>query len=137
MYFMKNSCRYCTKTRSNLLFVFVIVLLLNAIGRVYLDLPLADIKDVMLLPSAVTLIFGFVSLLFKPTKIQSENISSKKNKLLWILFWAFDLRGNFFNFIDVTLCIKIFAFKNEVYFNFIDVCLYYVMLHYYPLYFFN
>ena len=82
MYFMKNNCRYCTKTRANLLVFFVIVLLLNAIGRVYLDLPLADIKDVMLLPSAITLIFGFVSLLFKPTKIQSENISSKKNKLL-------------------------------------------------------
>ncbi len=78
MYFMKNSCRYCTKTRANLLVVFVIVLLLNAIGRVYLDLPLADIKDVMLLPSAITLIFGFVALLFKPTKFQSENISSKK-----------------------------------------------------------
>ena len=76
MYFMKNNCRYCTKTRANLF------LLLNAIGRVYLDLPLADIKDVMLLPSAITLIFGFVSLLIKPTKIQSENISSKKNKIL-------------------------------------------------------
>ena len=82
MYFMKNNCRYCTKTRANLLFVFVIALFLNSIGRGYLDLPLADIKDVMLLPSAITLIFGFVSLLFKPTKFQSENISSKKNKLL-------------------------------------------------------
>ena len=82
MYFMKNNCQYCTKTRTNLLFVFVIVLLLNAIGRAYLDLPLADIKDVMLMPSAITLIFGFVSLLFKPTKSQSKNISSKKNKLL-------------------------------------------------------
>ena len=82
MYFMKNNCRYSTKTRTYLLFVFVIVLLLNAIGRAYLDLPLADIKDVMLLPSAITLIFGFVSLLFKPSKIQSENISSNKNKLL-------------------------------------------------------
>ena len=77
MYFMKNNCRYCTKTRANLLFVFVIVLLLNAIGRAYLNLPLADIKDIMLLPSATTLIFGFVALIFRPTKIQSENISSK------------------------------------------------------------
>ena len=77
MYFMKNNCRYCTKTRANLLFVFVIVLLLNAIGRAYLDLPLADIRDIMLLPSATTLIFGFVALIFKSTKFQSENISSK------------------------------------------------------------
>jgi hypothetical protein len=77
MYFMKNNCRYCTKTRANLLFVFVIVLLLNAIGRAYLDLPLADIRDIMLLPSATTLIFGFVALIFKPTKLQSEKISSK------------------------------------------------------------
>ena len=77
MYFMKNNCRYCTKTRANLLFVFVIVLFVNAIARAYLDLPLADIKDVMLLPSAITLIFGFVALLFKATKFQSENISSK------------------------------------------------------------
>ena len=77
MYFMKTNCRYCTKTRANLLFVFVIVLLFNAIGRAYLDLPLADIRDIMLLPSATTLIFGFVALIFKPTKFQSENISSK------------------------------------------------------------
>ena len=82
MYFMKNNCRYCTKTRANLLIVFVIALVLNSIGRGYLDLPLADIKDVMLLPSAITLIFGIVALLFRPTKIQSENISSKKNKIL-------------------------------------------------------
>ena len=77
MDFMKNNCRYCTKTRANLLIVFVIALVLNSIGRGYLDLPLADIKDVMLLPSAITLIFGIVALLFRPTKIQSENISSK------------------------------------------------------------
>jgi len=77
MYFMKNNCRYCTKTRANLLIVFVIALSLNSIGRGYLDLPLADIKDVMLLPSAITLIFGIVALLLRPTKIQSENISSK------------------------------------------------------------
>ena len=77
MYFMKNNCRYCTKTRANLFFVFVIALLLNAMGRAYLDLPLAEIKDVMLLPSAITLIFGIVALLFKPTKFQPENISSK------------------------------------------------------------
>ena len=77
MYFMKNNCRYCTKTRANLLFFFVIVLLLNAIGRAYLDLPLADIRDIMLLPSATTLIFAFVALIFKPTKFQSENISSR------------------------------------------------------------
>jgi len=77
MYFMKNNCRYCTKTRANLLFVFVIVLLLNAIGRAYLNLPLAEIKDIMLLPSATTLIFGFVSLIFKPTKFQKENIGTK------------------------------------------------------------
>ncbi|OUU10013.1 MAG: hypothetical protein CBB98_09370 [Rhodobacteraceae bacterium TMED38] len=77
MYFMKNNCRYCTKTRANILFVFVIVLLLNAIGRAYLDMPLADIRDIMLLPSATTLIFGFLALIFKPTKFQSENISSK------------------------------------------------------------
>jgi len=38
---------------------------------------LADIRDIMLLPSATTLIFGFVALIFKPTKFQSENISSK------------------------------------------------------------
>ncbi|MFL2759346.1 MAG: hypothetical protein ACJZ9A_12410 [Paracoccaceae bacterium] len=74
---MKNNCRYCTKTRANILFVFVIVLLLNAIGRAYLDMPLADIRDIMLLPSATTLIFGFLALIFKPTKFQSENISSK------------------------------------------------------------
>ena len=74
---MKNNCRYCTKTRANLLFVFVIVLLLNALGRAYLHLPLADIKDIMLLPSATTLIFGFVALIFKPTKLQLEKISSK------------------------------------------------------------
>ena len=77
MYFMKNNCRYCTKTRANLLFVFVIVLLLNAIGRAYLNLPLADIKDIMLLPSATTLIFGFVALIFKPIKFQKENIGTK------------------------------------------------------------
>ena len=77
MYFMKNNCRYCTKTRANLLFVFVIVLLLNAIGRAYLNLPLADIKDIMLLPSATTLVFGFVALIFKPTKFQKENIGTK------------------------------------------------------------
>ena len=77
MYFMKNNCRYCTKTRANLLFVFVIVLLLNAIGRAYLNLPLADIKDIMLLPSATTLIFGFVALIVKPTKFQKENIGTK------------------------------------------------------------
>ncbi len=77
MYFMKNNCRYCNKTRANLLFVFVFVLLLNAIGRAYLNLPLADIKDIMLLPSATTLIFGFLALIFKPTKFQSENINSK------------------------------------------------------------
>ena len=74
---MKNNCRYCTKTRANLLFVFVVALLLNAIGRAYLDLPLADTRDIMLLPSATTLIFGFVALIFKPTKFKSENISSK------------------------------------------------------------
>ena len=77
MYFMKNNCRYCTKTRANLLFVFVIVLLLNAIGRAYLNLPLADMKDIMLLPSATTLIFAFVALIFKPTKFQSEKIGAK------------------------------------------------------------
>ena len=77
MYFMKNNCRYCTKTRANLLFVFVIVLLLNALGRAYLHLPLADIKDIMLLPSATTLIFGFVALIFKATKFQKENIGTK------------------------------------------------------------
>ena len=74
---MKNNCRYCTKTRANLLFVFVIVLLLNAIGRAYLNLPLADIKDIMLLPSATTLIFGFVALIFKPNKFQKEKIGAK------------------------------------------------------------
>jgi len=77
MYFMKNNCRYCTKTRANLLFVFVIVLLLNAIGRAYLNLPLADIKDIMLLPSATTLILGFIALIYKPTKFQSEKIDAK------------------------------------------------------------
>ena len=77
MYFMKNNCRYCNKTRAKLLFVFVFVLLLNAIGRAYLNLPLADIKDIMLLPSATTLIFGFLALIFKPTKFQKENIGTK------------------------------------------------------------
>ena len=77
MHFMKNNCRYCTKTRANLLFVFVIALFLNAIARAYLDLPLADIKDVALLPSTVTLIFGFLALLFKPNKFQSEKIGLK------------------------------------------------------------
>jgi len=66
---MKKNCQYCTKTRTNLLFVFVAGLLFNAVGRAYLDYPLDNIRDVALLPSATTIIFALLALIFKYTKV--------------------------------------------------------------------
>ena len=66
---MKKKCQYCTKTRTNLLFVFVAVLLVNAVSRAYLDYPLDNTKDILLLPSATTIIFALLALIFKYTKV--------------------------------------------------------------------
>ena len=68
---MKKNCQYCTKTRTNLLFVFVAVLLANAVGRAYMGFPLENIEDIKLLPSATTLAFALLALIFKYTKQRS------------------------------------------------------------------
>ena len=66
---MKKKCQYCTKTRTNLVFVFVAILLVNAVGRAYLGYPLDNIRDIMLLPSAMTILFALLALIFKYTKV--------------------------------------------------------------------
>ena len=66
---MKKNCQYCTKTRTNLLFVFVVVLLINAVGRAYMDYPLDNIRDITLLPAATTITFALLAVIFKYTKV--------------------------------------------------------------------
>ena len=66
---MKKNCQYCTKTRTNLLFVFVAVLLANAVGRAYLGYPLENIRDIMLHPSATTITFALLAVIFKYSRV--------------------------------------------------------------------
>jgi hypothetical protein len=67
---MKQNCKYCTKTRANILLVFIIIFLLNAVFRAYFDLSFDTVGDVMLLPSVITLAFATAALIIKYTKFK-------------------------------------------------------------------
>ena len=67
---MNQNCKYCTKTRANILLVFIILFSLNAMFRAYFNLSFDTVGDVMLLPSAITLIFAAAALIVKYTKFK-------------------------------------------------------------------
>ena len=76
---MTQNCKYCTKTRANILLVFIILFSLNAVFRAYLNLPFETVGDVMLLPSLITLVFGAAALIIKYTKIKVSPTNLRKN----------------------------------------------------------
>ena len=67
---MKQNCKYCTKTRANILLVFIFVFLLNAVFRAYFKLSFEAVGDVMLLPAVITLTFATAALIIKYTKFK-------------------------------------------------------------------
>ena len=76
---MKQNCKYCTKTRANILLVFIVIFLLNAVFRAYFDLSFDTVSDVMLLPSVITLAFATAALIVKYTKIKFSLSNLPKN----------------------------------------------------------
>jgi predicted neutral ceramidase superfamily lipid hydrolase len=76
---MTQSCKYCTKTRANILLVFITIFLLNAVFRAYFDLSFDTTGDVMLLPSVVTLAFATAALIVKYTKFKFSLSNLPKN----------------------------------------------------------
>ena len=76
---MTQNCKYCTKTRANILLVFIFIFLLNAVVRAYFDLPFDTVGDVMLLPSVITLVFATAALLVKYTKFKFSLSNLTKN----------------------------------------------------------
>ena len=76
---MTQNCKYCTKTRANILLVFIILFSLNAVFRAYLNLSFETVGDVMLLPSLITLVFAAAALIIKYTKFKLSPSSLRKN----------------------------------------------------------
>jgi hypothetical protein len=68
--FMKKKCQYCKKTRVNLLFFFIAVLLINAVGRTYFNFPLENVREVMLLPAMTTLFIAVLTVIYKRANSQ-------------------------------------------------------------------
>ena len=65
---MTTNCKFCKKSRIYALYIFVILLPLNALLRQYLELPLENIMDVVFLPSLLTLCYGMLAFLLKNIK---------------------------------------------------------------------
>jgi len=76
---MNQNCKYCTKTRANILLVFIFIFLLNAAGRAYFDLSFDTVGNVMLLPSVITLTFATAALIIKFTKFKFSLSNLTKN----------------------------------------------------------
>ena len=76
---MSQNCKYCTKTRANILLVFIILFSLNAVFRAYLNLSFETVGDVMLLPSIITLVFAAAALIIKYTKFKFSLSNLPKN----------------------------------------------------------
>ena len=76
---MSQNCKYCTKTRANILLVFIIIFLLNAAFRAYFGLSFDTIADVLLIPSITTLAFATAALIIKYTKFKFGPSSLTKN----------------------------------------------------------
>ena len=76
---MSQNCKYCTKTRANILLVFIIIFLLNAVFRAYFGLSFDTISDVLLIPSIITLAFATAALIIKYTKFKFDISNITKN----------------------------------------------------------
>ena len=76
---MTQNCKYCTKTRANILLVFILIFLSNAVVRAYFDLPFDTVGDVMLVPSVITLAFATAALIIKYTKFKFGPSNLTKN----------------------------------------------------------
>ena len=76
---MSQNCKYCTKTRANILLVFILIFLSNAVVRAYFDLPFDTVGDVMLIPSVITLAFATAALIIKYTKFKFGLTNLTKN----------------------------------------------------------
>jgi hypothetical protein len=67
---MSQNCKYCSKTRANILLVFIIIFLLNAVFRAYFGLSFDTAADLLLIPSIITLAFATAALIIKYTKFK-------------------------------------------------------------------
>ena len=76
---MSQNCKYCIKTRANILLVFIIIFLLNAVFRAYFGLSFDTVADVLLIPSILTLVFATAALIIKYTKIKFGPSNLTKN----------------------------------------------------------
>ena len=76
---MTQNCKYCTKTRANILLVFIFIFLINAVVRAYFDLSFDTVGDVMLIPSVITLAFATAALVIKYTKLKFGLTNLMKN----------------------------------------------------------
>ena len=76
---MSQNCKYCTKTRANILLVFIVIFLLNAGFRAYFGLSFDTVADVLLIPSILTLVFATAALIIKYTKIKFGPSNLTKN----------------------------------------------------------
>ena len=76
---MTQNCKYCTKTRANILLVFIIIFLLNAVFRAYFSLSFDNVADVLLIPAIITLAFATAALIIKYTKFKFGPSSLTKN----------------------------------------------------------
>ena len=76
---MSQNCKYCTKTRANILLVFIIIFLKNAILRAYFGLSFDTVADVLLIPSVITIAFATAALIIKYTKFKLGLTNLTKN----------------------------------------------------------
>ena len=76
---MTQNCKYCKKTRANVLLVFIFIFLFNAVVRAYFDLSFDTVGDLLLIPSLITLAFATVALIIKYTKFKFGLTNLTKN----------------------------------------------------------
>ena len=76
---MSQNCKYCIKTRANILLVFIIIFLLNAVLRAYFGLSFDTVADVMLIPSVITLAFATAALIIRYSKFKLGLTNLTKN----------------------------------------------------------
>ena len=76
---MSQNCKYCTKTRANILLVFIIIFLSNAVFRAYFGLSFDTVADLLLIPSIITLAFATAAVIIKYTKFKFGPSNLTKN----------------------------------------------------------
>ena len=76
---MRKKCNYCEKSRSKLLYSYILLIVSNAFIRFYFGYKLETLTDLLLIPSSCVALFAIIIVLVKYRDLRFSEESSQKN----------------------------------------------------------